>query len=78
MPKKLPVHDFKWGEDISAFDEIFIKSYDKQSYEWHFFEVDAPYSEKIHDVHNDLSYLSEKMKNVKFENLIANLNILFT
>ena len=31
MTQKLPVNDFKWVSDISEFDEIFIKSYNKES-----------------------------------------------
>ena len=78
MPQKLPVNDFKWVEDISAFDESFIKSYNEESNEWYFFEVDVQYFEKIHDPQNNLPYLPERMKIENVENLIANLNILFT
>ena len=31
MSQKLPVNDFKWVSDISESDEIFIKSYNKES-----------------------------------------------
>ena len=37
MSQKLPVNDFKWVEDISEYDEIFIKSYYKESDEEYFF-----------------------------------------
>ena len=65
------------GWSISAFDESFIKSYD-ESNEWYFFEVDVQYSEKIHDLPNDLTYLPERMKIENVKNLVANLNMLFT
>ena len=45
----MPVNDFKWVEDISEFNEDFIKSYN-----------DIQYPEKLHDLHNDLNfYLKE-------------------
>ena len=45
MSKKLPVNDFKWLENISEFDESFIKSYNEESDERYFFEVDIQYPE---------------------------------
>ena len=41
MSQKLPVNDFKQIEDISEFDEIFIKSYNGECDERHIFEVDT-------------------------------------
>ena len=38
--------------------KIFIKIYNEDSDEGHFFEVDGQYPEKLHDPHNDLPYLS--------------------
>ena len=31
LSQKLPVNDFKWVEDISEFNEDFIKSYNDES-----------------------------------------------
>ena len=31
MSQKLPVNGFKWVEDLSQFNEDFIKKYDKNS-----------------------------------------------
>ena len=31
MSQKLPVNNFKWFEDLSEFDEGFIKSYNEKS-----------------------------------------------
>ena len=36
MSQKLPVNDFKWVEDISEFNEDFIKSYNDESDEGYF------------------------------------------
>ena len=46
MSQNLPVNDFKWVEDISKFDERFIKSYNEESDEGYFVEVDVQYPEK--------------------------------
>ena len=48
MSQKLPVNDFKWVEDISEFDEGFIKSYSEESDGGYFLEVDIQYPEKLH------------------------------
>ena len=43
MSRKLPVNDSKWVEDISEFDERFIKSYTGESDKGCFLEVDIQY-----------------------------------
>ena len=42
MSQKFPVNDFKdiWVEDISEFDESFIKIYNQESVEGYFLEID--------------------------------------
>ena len=42
MPQKLPVNGFEWVEDISEFDESFIKSNNEESEEGYFPEVIIP------------------------------------
>ena len=37
-------------------------------------EVDVQYSEKLHELHNDLLFLSERMEIEKVEKLVANLH----
>ena len=71
--QKLPVNDFKWVEDISEFDENFTKSYNEESDEVHFLEVHIQYPGNLHNLHNDLLFLSQRMKTEKVEKLIANL-----
>ena len=56
------------------FDKSFIKSYNDESDERYFLEVDVQYPEKLHDLHNDLLFLPERMKTENIQNLIANLD----
>ena len=60
--QKLLVNDFEWVEDISEFNENFIKSYNEESDQGYFFEVDIQYPKNLHNLHNDLPFLPEKMK----------------
>ena len=43
ISQKLSVNGFKWLEDLSEFNESFIKNYDENSDRVYFFEVDAEY-----------------------------------
>ena len=61
MSQKLPVNNFEWVKDTSQFDEGY------------FLEVDVEYLEQLHELHNDLTYLSEIMKIEKAKELVANL-----
>ena len=73
MSQKLPVNNFEWIEDTSQFNEDFIKSYNEESCEGYFLEIDVRYPEKLHELHNDLPFLPERMKLEKIENLVTNL-----
>ena len=72
MSQKLSVNISKWIKDTSQFNEDFIKAYIEESDEKYFFEVDVQYPEKLHDIHNDLSFLPKRMKNEKVKKLVAN------
>ena len=67
MSQKLPVDNIEWIKDTSQFNEDFIKKYNKVSNEGYFLEVDVQYFEKLHELHNDLSLLPERMKIEKVE-----------
>ena len=43
ISQKLPVNSFKWIEDLSEFNESFIKSHDENSDRGCFLEVDVEY-----------------------------------
>ena len=59
--QKLPVNDFKWvkQEDLSQFNEDFIKNYDENSNTGYFLEVDIDCSKELFDLQKYLSFLPE-------------------
>ena len=48
--------------------------YNEECDEGYFFEVDIQYPENLYNIHNNLPFLTEGMKNGKVEKLAANLN----
>ena len=52
-------------EDASQFNEAFIKKYNEESDEGYFLEVEVQYTEKLHEIYNDLPLLPERKKNWK-------------
>ena len=64
---KLPVNGLKWENNVSRFNEDFIKNYDKKSDEGYFLEVDIKYPKKLFDSHKDLQFLPDKKKKKKIE-----------
>ena len=74
MSQKLPINNFAWTKYTSRFNEDFIKNYNEESDEGYFLEVDVQYLEKLHELHNDLPFLPERMKIEKVEKLVANLH----
>ena len=62
MLQKLPVNIFNWVEELSKFDERFIKNYDKNSNIGYALEVDVEYPIKLRIFHNDLAFLPERKK----------------
>ena len=74
MSQKLPVNNFEWIKDTFQFNEDCIKNYNEESDEGYFFEVDVQCFEKLHELHNDLPFLPERMKIEKGKKLAANLH----
>ena len=56
------------------FNEDFIKIYNEESDEGYFLQVDVQYSKTLHEFHNDLPFLPERMKIEKVEKGVANLH----
>ena len=74
MSQKLPVNNFEWIKDYSQFNKDFVKSYNEESDEGYFFKVDVQYFEKLHELHNGLPFLPERINIEKVEKLVANLH----
>ena len=81
MSKKLPVNGFKWLDtlDTSALarsnkiNEDFIKNYDENNDKGYILEVDLKYPKRLHELHSDLPFLSERMEVNKCKKLVCNL-----
>ena len=75
MSQKLPVNDFKWvkQEELSKFNEDFIKNYDENGNIGYFLEVDINYSKKLFNLHKNLPFLPESKKVNKVEKLICDI-----
>ena len=73
--QKLPVDSFKQIEEdnLSKFDEKFIKDYDENSDKVYFLEVHVEYPKNLHKLHSDLSFLPERMKINKCNKLTCTL-----
>ena len=56
MSQTYPLGSFKWVEETSQFNEVFINSYDEDSDIEYFFEVDFQYLEKLYEVDNYLYF----------------------
>ena len=74
LSQKLPVNNFNWIKDTSQFNEDFIKTYNEECDEGHFPEADIQYPEKLDEYHNELPFLSGRMKIEKVEKLVPNLH----
>ena len=53
MSKKLHVNGFKWENDLSKFNESFIKNYNENSDVGYFLEVDIEYPKQLWSSHKD-------------------------
>ena len=72
MVQKLPTHGFLWREagkfTPEKIDKLFKK--DKGGY---LLELDVEYPKGLHENHNELSFLTERMKIGRVEKLVPNL-----
>ena len=70
MIQLLPAGGFKWVNDVTP-DEIGrIVKHGSKGY---LLEVDVKFPNELHDLHNDLPFMCEKMKINKVEKLVPNL-----
>ena len=69
MSQKFPVNSFGWIKDTFQFNEVFVKNYTDENGEGYFLEVDVQHLESFHELHNDLPFLTERMKLKKLKSL---------
>ena len=74
MLQKFLVNNFEQFKNTSQFNEDFMKNYNEESDKGYFFEVDVQYLQKLNNLHNDLTFLPERMKIEKVEKVVANLH----
>ena len=70
MPKKLPVNGFKWIDNREIVEHVINEGNDNKGY---ILEVDVKYPKRLHELHSDLPFLSERMKIDKCNKLVCNL-----
>ena len=68
MYQKLPVNSFKWEDDLSRFNERFIKNYNENSDIGYFLEVDIDYPKELFNLHKDLPFLPKRKRLKKLKN----------
>ena len=81
MSKKLPTNGFKWfvtSETCALarsnkINEEFKKNYNENDIKGYILEVDIKYPKRLHELHSDLPFLSERMKVNKCNKLVCNL-----
>ena len=81
MSKKLPLKGSRWIDNNETaepsakhvINEDFIKNYNENDNKGYIFEVDVKYPKRLHELHSDLLFLSERMKVNKCKKLVCNL-----
>ena len=75
MSKKLPVNGFKWldSNKINEINEDFIKNYDENNNKGYILELDVKYPKRLHELHSNLPFLSERMEVNNSKKLVCNL-----
>ena len=73
MSQKLPVNGFWSVNDVSRFNEDFIKNYNENSDVGYFLEVDVEYPKKLFSSHKELPFLPERRKLEKVEKLVCSI-----
>ena len=72
MVQNLPTHRFLWKkvEDFTPEKIDMLVKNDKEAY---LLEVDVEYPKELHENHNELPFLTERMKVGRVEKLVPNL-----
>ena len=82
MSQRLTKGVFNWVENTSHFSKDFMKNYSEDNDEGYFLKIDVQYPEKLHNLHNDLPFLPERMRTENVEKFLAHFldkkNMLYT
>ena len=73
MSEDLPTHGFKWEKKIEVFTVKKIAMLVKKKKKGYNLDVDVDYPTKLHEKHNSLPFMPEKIKTDKIEKLVPNL-----
>ena len=74
MTQALPTGNFKWMDDLDKYStHDKIEKLSREIDKGYVLEVDVKYPEELHDEHNDLPFMCDKMEINKVEKLIPNL-----
>ncbi|MCE2507588.1 MAG: hypothetical protein J4F36_14200, partial [Nitrosopumilaceae archaeon] len=73
MTQKLPTGGFEWMTDVDRLTPELIEVLSEKEDHGYLLEVDVDYPSELHDAHNELPFLPEKMKIDKVEKLVPNL-----
>ena len=74
MSQKLSAGGFNLKKNILKFTKNFIKNYDEDIDIGYILKVDVEYPKSLIDLHSDLPFLPERIKNNKCIKLVCNLN----
>ena len=74
MLQKLPVNNFEQIKNTSQINEDFVKNYNEESDEGYFLKFDVQHLKKLHELHNDLPFLPERIKIEKVEKTVGDLH----
>ena len=76
MSKKLPVNGFRRldSDKINEINEEFIKNYNENDNKGYILEVEVKYPKRLHQLHSDLLFLSERMEINKCKKFVCNLS----
>ena len=77
MSKKLPTNGFKLLDSNKTAEHVineeFIKNSNENDIKGYILEVDVKYPKRLHELHSDLPFLSERMEVNKCKKLVCNL-----
>ena len=74
MSERLSVNCFEWVEQLSEFDERFIKNDGENNDKGCILEVDIQYPKNLFNLNCDLPFLPERKKSKKCKKLVCNIH----